>query len=134
MTRATALILLLAVVLASCGGSDKPNVTDPRDVARAYVEAKFDCGDEGAGLRYDLSTSPNREWSRERYITIERRNGCRREPTPQLRVALVQPPNGDVAVVQVVGNEEARAYELMLVRVDGAWKVDTSRSRSGYPS
>lgn len=125
--------------LTSCGGgkenearalTPRPalDLTNPRAVAAAYAASKFRCGSEGAGVRYDVSitTSPAGRWSREEYLREEQRRGCTPKPIPPLRVALAGPPQGDYAVVDVFAGPNAGV--LVLMRVDGGWRIDTYRS------
>ena len=122
--------LLLAVglllIIAGCGGSSGERTDDPREVARMYVAASFDC-ENGAGRQYDLSTSPNRDWDRATYIQFERRRGCRPRPLPDLDVALLA-KESDVARVQVADEAGHVRAQLVVVRLDGTWKGDTLRS------
>lgn len=126
-------IVATVILVASCGsGAGSNDLSDPRVVARAYTAAAFECGERGAGKRYDLSTSPNRDWSRDTYLDLERKAGCKPRPAPDLQVALIQ-QRADFAAVEVVAkptdaSQKYRPARLLLVRVDGAWKVDTSRS------
>jgi hypothetical protein len=126
-------IVATVILVASCGsGAKGDDMSDPRVVARVYMAAAFECGERGAGKRYDLSTSPNRDWSRDTYVDLQRKAGCKPHPAPDLQVALIQ-QRADFAAVEVVvkptdANQKYGPARLLLVRVDGVWKVDTSRS------
>jgi hypothetical protein len=117
-----------AVTLAGCGADDPAGVDrrDPESVARAYYLTYYDCGEQGAGLRYDLSTSPYRDWSRATYLKLERNAGCRPGHAPAIDARL-DARQRDRAVITIRGNHISTT--LTLVRLDtGEWKVDTSES------
>jgi hypothetical protein len=115
------------LLVASCGsGAEGDDMSDPRVVARAYTAAAFECGERGAGKRYDLSTSPNRDWSRDTYLDLQRKAGCKPHPAPDLQVALIQ-QRADFAAVEVVAkptdaSQKYRPARLLHIRVDGHGK------------
>lgn len=125
-----AAVLAAAVLLTGCGG--EPGPATAKDVARAYVTAAFLCGEQGAGATYDLSWSPQRDWTRTTYLRLERRQGCSPQPVPRLH--LVQAGEaGDEATVWVYPADprvkpDVPRLVLVLERIDGAWKVNTLRS------
>jgi len=59
------------------------DTTEPKDVAKAIVEATFACGEEGNGLIYDLTVEADRSVSREEFLETERRGGCRPRDVPE---------------------------------------------------
>jgi hypothetical protein len=124
------IVVVIGVLAVLTRGGVPPmgvDMSDPRAVARAYAAAEYRCGAEGAGVRYDLSitTSPAGRLTRDDVIQYERTHGCRPKPMPQLLVAC-GPVAGDMTVVEVAAG--ATSAVMTLVRVDGAWKVDTYRS------
>jgi hypothetical protein len=101
---------------------------DPQAVARAYYNTFYDCGERGAGLRYDLSTSPERDWTRATYLRLEREDGCSDTTPPTVDPQLVDPDLDD-EITRVVLRGHHILLPLILVRFDsGEWKVDTSNS------
>jgi Putative lumazine-binding len=133
IASAVCCVIAMVILVASCGsGAEGDDTSDPRVVAKAYTTAAFECGERGAGKQYDLSTSPNRDWSRDTYLDLQRKAGCKPQRAPDLQVALIQ-QRGDFAAVEVVAeptnaSQNYRPARFLLVRVDGKWKVDTSRS------
>jgi hypothetical protein len=131
----------LAVTTAGCGDNSDAGRTaaidsNPRAVAREYTAAAFRCGDQGAGRQYDLSLSPARDHSRPWYVAYQMRSGCTEAPTPALVPVLVA-QQGDQARVRVIGPDDQRLFapvSLILVRVDGVWRVDTSVSDTARAS
>jgi hypothetical protein len=134
LVRGTTSALVATCVLVALAGCGTPaargpssglNLHDPRAVARAYAVAEFRCDEDGAGRRYDLSTttSPAGRWPRDAYLREEQRRGCHPRPLPPLRVALRGPVAGDYATVDVYAGQASGV--LLLVRVQGAWRVDT---------
>lgn len=119
------LAALAAAVLIGCGGATSPRSDDPKSVARAYYEAAYACGENGAGRQFDLSTSPRRDWTRDEYLAFQQRHGCQPQPVPPAQIALVKKQR-DAALVEV--DTATGPGHLVLVNIDGVWKVDTSRS------
>lgn len=123
---------VLGVVLASVAlvvsnhVSTQLNMGDPEAVARAYYLTLYQCGEQGAGARYDLSTSTQRTWSRDEFLKIERRSGCEPAQTPSIDVRTVTRVE-DQAVVLITGR--GISVPLVLILDDGgAWRVDTLRT------
>jgi hypothetical protein len=131
-------IVATAGLVAGCGGTPGPDLSSPQDVAQAYVAAHFRCGEDGAGRVYDLSWSPERDWTRSTYLTLQARAGCAPRPIPDLHPVVVTTgtPNcpyataGDdlAAVVVYTGDPHAAHTQpvgLTLESIDGSWKVNT---------
>lgn len=87
-----ALVALMLSALVSCGGDDAAttqkvgdlDASDPEQVVRAMFSAEFRCGDEGAGLQYDLALPVQRgRATREEQLKWEKRNGCSPRPVPR---------------------------------------------------
>ena len=134
-----ALVLALVVGVAGCGGGNGSggdggglDHDDPEAVAKAYYASFYDCGEHGAGLRWDLQVRGPEDWPRTRDLAAERARGCRPVPVPAIEVALGRTQN-DVAIVAVDNPDGCTPGQatLALVRQSGGWKVD--RSQSQYP-
>jgi hypothetical protein len=83
---ALTLSLALALALAACGDNSEVHgvdTSDPRKVAQALVEASFACGEDGNGLIYDLTAEVDRRISREKFLELQRRAGCRPLRVPE---------------------------------------------------
>lgn len=128
-TEARPLVLALAAALAlgACGGDER----SPEEVARAYFQARYDCGDEAAGRTYDLITGTRSGKSRDQYVrdvvAEERAEGCRPERVPQIDTFEVS-HEGDQAIVEVRlqdAPDGERGGRIRLLNTDDGWKVDT---------
>lgn len=119
-----AALTAVAAVAVVATASSPPG---PRDVAVQYLAAEFACGELGAGRQYDLSVSPERDWTRAEAIAYQERTGCRPAPVPTHVMYVTQ--RDDVAFVTITARSGQRVpSRLTLVLIDGQWKVDTTRS------
>jgi hypothetical protein len=128
-----AVALGLPLAVTGCGGDDNGpgglDRNDPEAVARAYIATYYDCGDRGAGLRWDLTarSGSENETSREDALASERDDGCRPTRVPEIRTARGA-TRGDFTEV-IVRNPDAcpSADELVLVLVrgDSGYAVDS---------
>ena len=121
------LALAAAVALGACGGEGQ----SPEEVARAYYEARYDCGEEAAGRTYDLITGTRSGKSRDQYVrdvvAEERAEGCRPERVPEVQTFEVS-KEADQAIVDVRlenAPDGERGGRIRLLKSDDAWKVDT---------
>lgn len=126
LTIGLALGVIAVFVLGSPHHTTSVDMANPEAVARAYYVSLYECGEKGAGARYDLTTSTRRTWSRNTYLQIERRSGC--EPR--------QPPSFDVHTIARIEDETIVAVTapgvdapLVLIRDESdAWRVNTLRT------
>ncbi len=131
------LVVALAATMTGCGGRDANGSggldrNDPKAVAKAYYETFYDCGERGAGLRWDLQVRVPDDRPRSQDIADERHEGCRPARVPAVQVALGQKQN-DLAVVQVDNPDACTpgAATLILLRRPDGWKVDRDKSNFG---
>lgn len=145
MTRArhtlVAVALALPLAVAACGGGDGKgddgpagglDRSNPEAVSRAYLATYYDCGDQGAGLRWDLEQHSGGAdtTSKAEELAIEREDGCRPTKVPPVQTARGQ-SSGDFTAVLVTnpdfcGDDEG---QIVLVRTSEGWLVDTGRTQ-----
>lgn len=120
----TILFVMICAVLCSCGGGEATDLS-PKDVAREYYEAAFACGEAGAGRQYDLSARPQ-AYTREQWLSYQRRTGCRPRPVPHARVEVMDSRGARVVILI-----ESRVIDrLVVVRDDEGWRVQPRASTS----
>lgn len=136
MTQRATLLTLVALFPASgCGDNAKTihgvDTSDPKEVARAYMAANYDCGDQGVGLQYELVT-PNPKVSREEALADERANGCQPRRIPEIRVTTVR-QEGEVATVEILVPDDPGQKQgaTRLVKTADGWRVDTGSRLDG---
>lgn len=127
------LLVGVAITFAGCDGDRAAGPPAPQDVARAYVAAAFRCGETGAGATY-LSWSPERDWTRAKYIELEERGGCAPQPVPRLFPVLIG-LGSDTATVWVYRADPQIApgiphLSLRLERLNGEWTVNSDDPES----
>ncbi|MCA1699626.1 MAG: hypothetical protein LC790_12300 [Actinobacteria bacterium] len=130
---AVALGLPLAVL--GCGGDDNGpgslDRNDPEAVARAYIATYYDCGDRGAGLRWDLELHDGGELeiSREDAVADERQEGCRPSRTPEVKT-FRGGSRGELTEIFVTNPDACNSERISLVMVqdDEGYKVDPAES------
>lgn len=99
----------------------------PEAVARAYFLTLYQCGEQGAGARYDLSTSPERDWTRSTYLRLEKQGGCQPTRPPAAVQARREPLDLGPAAASVLIVAPHTIDRIVLVQQpDGSWKVDTT--------
>ena len=122
-----AMTLAAGLGLGACGGEDQ----SPEEVARAYYEARYDCGEEAAGRTYDLVTGVRGGGSRDEFVrdvvAEERAEGCRPGRIPRINAFEVSKAS-DQAIVEVRlenAPDGERGGRVRLLKDDDGWKVDT---------
>lgn len=127
-TRTSLLAVALALPLAVCGcgggGGDTPgglDRNDPEAVARAYIATYYDCGDKGAGLRWDLEIHEGGEDepTRAEALAGERQDGCRPTRVPTVQTFLGG-SRGDISEVVIVNPDACEPDKVILTMARGA--------------
>lgn len=127
-TRATLITLaLLTVFFIGCAGGDNdtyeaPDTDDPVDVAIAYYNAWFGCGEQGGSARrWDLRASSN--ITREEALEEDQQGGCVPVRPPEV-VGNIAEEQGEQVAVSLRAPSDAGIEQLMvLVKQEGDWKV-----------
>ena len=131
--RALTAILILAVSgAAACGGDGGIDPEDPEAVAEALARASFACGEDGAGVIYDLILPAQRApATRDAALSEQRREGCVPKPIPDdLHVALTT-RRGDFREYRFTPTTDDAAPgvapyldegSIPLVETDGEWR------------
>jgi hypothetical protein len=133
--RSALLAIALPLVIAGCGGDDNGrgglDRNDPEAVARAYIATYYDCGDRGAGLRWDLETHDGGELeiSREGAVESERKKGCRPTRAPKVKT-FRGASQGEVTEIFVTNPDACNSERISLVMVqdDNGFKIDPAES------
>lgn len=111
------MLLVLLLLATGCSGQA---LEDPRDVARAFWEASFRCGEEGIGRMHGLLLRPAE--SKAALLSTERAAGCHPRPVPKADAFLLV-QRSDVALVELrVAGATARRFRLL--RTPSGWRVD----------
>ncbi len=109
----------LALLLLATG-CDGQAGEDPRDVARAFWEASFHCGEDGVGRMHELLLRPTEPSAA--LLSAEDAAGCRPQPVPEADAFLLV-HRRDVAIVELrVAGAPARRFRLL--RTPDGWRVD----------
>ena len=123
-----ALSLAAGLALGACGGGEDQS---PEEVARAYYEARYDCGEESARRMFDLTTGARSGRSRDEFVRDvveqERAEGCRPERVPEIQTFEVSKAS-DQAIVEVRlenAPDGRRGGRIRLLKTDDGWKGDT---------
>jgi len=125
-----AVALALPLAVSACGGDNGPggglDRNDPEAVARAYIESYYDCGDRGAGLRWDLQLHDGGEITRADVIASEQREGCRPTRVPDVETVRGV-TDGEVTRIGVINPDACPRrgdLVLVLVRDSDGYKVE----------
>lgn len=134
--RALPLALALAVGASGCGGGGNNNSNgldhnDPKAVAKAYYDTYYSCGEQGAGLRWDLQMHTG--GSRAEDIAAERNKGCRPTRLPAIQTFQGASRGPDIAVVGVRNPDACTPATdtVVLLRSTSGWKIDVGQSNFG---
>lgn len=121
----TALALLSVLIFAGCGGgggADAPDTDDPVDVAIAYYRAWWGCKDEGSARRWDLRAASY--ITREEALEEDQEGGCVPERPPEVVGNIAAEQGEQVAVTLRAPSDAGIEQDLILVRLEGQWKVE----------
>ena len=135
-TRITTLAVALALPLAvsACGGGGGENGLDrgdPEAVARAYYATYYDCGERGAGLKWDLQLHEGGEdeITREEALASEKKDGCRPTRVPKI-LTVRGGTRGEVTEVLVSNPDacEPGQATMVLVKSGDGWLMHPGES------
>lgn len=97
----------------------------PEAVAEAYIESKYSCGEQGAGVRAQLVYPENKAQAhRDEVEKEEAPGGCTPEEVQETTTARVPSREPGIPAVVEVSNAECGTAEIPMIKVDGVWLVD----------
>lgn len=121
----TALALLPVLIFAGCGGgggADAPDTDDPVDVAIAYYNAWYGCGDEGKARQWELRASNSS--TREEALQEDQEDGCVPARPPEVEGFIAEEQGEQVAVSLRAPSDAGIDQLMVLVELEGEWRVD----------
>lgn len=137
MTRRPASIAAVALAFAvaaaggGCGGDDQEvhgvDTDDPRAVAEAVKRAVYNCGEDGAGLLWDLRLPSQNRVSRQQALQNSQERGCRPEAPPRFDV-IETARQGDQVGFEITSTDpesgRSQREEVVVVQTDDGYRFD----------